>query len=457
MAASSDARGRAGQRSRAASKVDEWPRERCDLIVRKCRIAGRTQLLDVAVRGDRIAAIGEALPMDADVELAANGRLASPAFVEPHIHLDKVGVAPLLGPNQSGTLAEAIRLLHRTKQGSSVDDVARRAGRVIEQAVLSGTTVIRSHVDVDTIGGLTPLRGVLKAAHEHADICDVQIVAFPQEGLRRDPGADELMRAAMQGGATVVGGMPHWEVNATDAAAHVRFCMDLAREYDADVDMHVDETDDPGSRTFEILLDATAEYKWQGRVTAGHCCAMAAWEARYRETMIARAAQLGVNVITNPATNLMLQGREDSEPRRRGLPPVKELLAAGVRVACGQDCVHDAFYPFGAADPLQVALILCHAAQLSTPREVETSLRMITENAAAVLRLQAYGLAVGSVAEMVILDAEDGSEALRNQADRRFVIRRGRLVAETSSSRQLHRAPDRTGASIHSSGIATDT
>ena len=383
-------------------------------------------------------------------ELDVAGRLITAAFVEPHIHLDKVAVAPLIGPNKSGTLSEAIESLHRTKRAATVDEVAARAGHVIELAVLSGTTTIRSHVDVDTIGGLKPLQGVIQAAHEYADLCDVQIVAFPQEGISRDPGADRLMAQAMKSGATVVGGMPHWELDAAAARAHVRLCMELAREHDADVDMHIDETDDPSSRTLEMLVDATEEFGWNGRVTAGHCCAMAAWEPEYRARVIDRTARSGVSVVTNPATNLMLQGRLDSEPRRRGLPPIKELLAAGVRVTCGQDCVQDAFYPFGVADPLQVALILCHAAQLSTRDEVAAALRMIGPEAAAVLRLPSYGLSVGAFADIVVLDAEDKHEALRTQAHRRWVIRRGRVVAETTTAQAVHRIKDQADRPLES-------
>jgi cytosine/creatinine deaminase len=410
-----------------------------DLVIRDCRVDDMPHLVDIAIKGSRIHKVSPHLAAQAQLELAADGRLASPAFIQPHLHLDKADAGPLTGVNQSGTLAEAIRLLHAAKRAATADEVAQRAGRIIELAVMAGTTVIRSHVDVDTIGGLTPLTGVLRAAREHADICEVQLVAFPQEGLLRDPGADTLMAAAMRAGATVVGGMPHWERNPRDAAEHVRICLDLARKHDADVDMHIDETDDPGSRTLEMLLDATEKYGWQGRVSASHCCAMAVWEPEYTSSMIARAAALQVNVITNPATNLLLQGRGDGAARRRGIPPVKDLLAAGVRVACGQDCVHDAFYPFGTGDPLQVALILCHAAQLSTPAEIRSGMTMIRSAAAAAIGRQGYGLLPGCLADVVVLEAETAEEALRTQAGRRFVIRHGRLVAETIASRRLQR------------------
>jgi cytosine deaminase len=363
--------------------------------------------------------------------------------VDPHIHLDKVEVSPLLPPNRTGTLNEAIALLHRTKRVASTEEVAARAGVIIRRAVAAGTTYIRSHVDVDTVGGLRPLEGVARARAEHADICEIQIVAFPQEGIERDPGTEDLMREAMERGADLVGGMPHWERTAEGSRRHVELCMDLAERHDADVDMHIDETDDPASRTLEMLINATEVHGWGGRVAAGHVCAMAAWDDGYAADMVARAASVGVALITNPCTNLVLQGRLDSEPRRRGLLRVKEALAAGVLIGCGQDCVNDTFYPFpfGAADQLQVALILAHAAQLSTPPEIVAALRMIRQDAARILRLQRYGVAEGSQADLVVLEAGDLHEALRYQVPRRWVIRQGRVVAETTTDRWLHRGP----------------
>ncbi|MGH2820221.1 MAG: amidohydrolase family protein, partial [Actinomycetota bacterium] len=315
-----------------------------------------------------------------------------------------------------------------------------RAGEVIRQAVSAGTTLLRTHVDVDPIGGLTPLEGVVQACAEHSDLCEIQIVAFPQEGIERSPGTTDLMERAMDSGADVVGGMPHWETSPEAARRHIEFCFDLAVAHDADVDMHVDETDDPSSRTLEILISETERRGWGGRVTAGHCCAMAAWEDDYAGNIVHRAAEVGVGIITNPATNLLLQGRADREPRRRGITRVKELLDAGVRMGCGQDCVNDAFYPFGAADQLQVALILCHAAQLSTPSEIRRALMMVQEDAAAILRSDGDGITKSAPANLVVLEAEDIFEALRLQVSRRWVFHRGRLVAETMSDRRIHRA-----------------
>ena len=406
-------------------------------MIRGARIDGRAGLHDVAVAGERIAAIGAGL--EAPREIAAGGRLVSPAFVQPHIHLDKVLTGPLLGPNESGTLADAIALSHTVKRAATAEEVRARAGTVIRQAVIAGTTAIRSHVDVDTIGGLTGLAGVAAARDDHADLCSVQLVAFPQEGIERDPGTAELMARAMESGADVVGGMPHWEADLAAARRHIAYCLDLAVRHDADVDMHVDETDDPYWRSFEILVEEAERRGWGPRTTAGHLCARAGWEDGYAAAVIARAAAAGVMVAANPPTNLMLQGRDGGEPRRRGIPRIKELLAAGVVVGAGQDCVDDAFYPFGAADPLQVALIVAHAAQLGTPDEITAALRMVGADAARLLGLPDYGLVPGARADLVILDAESGRDALREQAARRWVLRGGRVVAETVTERRLHR------------------
>jgi cytosine/creatinine deaminase len=425
-----------------------------DVVLRRCRIEGTDGTVDIAISGERIADLGPSLPLEADLEVDLEGRIASPAFVQPHLHLDKVGVGSLLGSNRSGTLSEAISLLHRTKRDSTVEDVAARAGRVIREAVLAGTTFIRSHVDVDTIGGLIPLAGVRRAAEEHADVCDVEIVAFPQEGILRDPGTKELLRHAMDHGANVVGGMPHWELSPEASRRHIEFCMDLAVERNADVDMHVDETDDPASRTLEMLIDATAMRGWQGRVSAGHCCAMAAWEDEYAARIIREAAETGVSVITNPATNLFLQGRGDHEPRRRGIPRIKEIIGAGVRLAAGQDCVEDAFYPFGACDQLQVALILCHAAQLTTPDEIGQALSAVRTAAAALVGIRDYGLRSGARADIVVIDADDIRDALRRLPPRTLVVHRGRIVAATKVEPRLFVGEGR-GASRLAQNAAT--
>jgi len=408
-----------------------------DLLIRKARIIGQRGLRDIGIEAGKIIKIGK-ITKRARKTIDAKGMLASPAFIDPHIHLDKVLIAEELRPNVSGTLREAIELIWERKRRYTVADIKRRAGEVIRMAALNGTTRMRTHVDVDTIGGLMPLKGLLATRKAFKDLMDIQIVAFPQEGIIHDPGTEELMRKAMELGADLVGGMPHHERSHEEAKRHIDIAFDIAREFNADIDMHVDETDDPNSRSLEYLAEKTIAEGYQGRVTAGHTCALAAYPDDYAREVIRKVKLADINMITNPVTNLVIQGREDKQPIRRGITRVKELLAAGVNVTFGQDCVYDAFYPFGRADMLEVALITAHAAQLTTPAEIETVFKMMTTNAARTLGvLDDYGIAVGKRADIVILDAKSPKDAIRRQADRRYVIKGGRVIAESSSLKKL--------------------
>lgn len=420
--------------------TDPMTDSKIDLVVRNALVWGASELQDYAFAGGRYVA----LPANAAVTTArtidANGKLAIPGFIEPHIHLDKALINEDVRVNVSGTLDEAIEIIWDRKQRYTVDDIVGRAGRVIQSAVANGVTRLRSHVDVDTIGGLRPLEGVLEARRQYADLIDIEIVAFPQEGILKNKGAEDLLWRAMEMGANVVGGMPFNEASPEDSRAHIRIAFDIAQKYNADVDMHVDETDNPAARTLEMLAQETIARDWQGRVTAGHTCALAAYPDDYANQIISLVREAGINMIMNPATNLMLQGRSDPQPKRRGITRVKELLAAGVNVSFGQDCVKDTFYPFGRSDMLEVALIAAHAAHMSQPDEIETVFAMPTRNAAALLRLNDYGTAAGCLGDMVILDASSAADAITKQADRLFVIKRGRVVAETTRISRVYRA-----------------
>jgi len=354
------------------------------------------------------------------------------------VHLDKALISEAVRDNVSGTLGEAIEIIWEKKKTYTTDEIVERAGRVIEWAVRNGTTILRSHVDVDTIGGLKPLEGVLAVRERWADLVDIQIVAFPQEGILKDPGAEDLMREAMRMGADVVGGMPYNEFTVEDSRRHIDIAFAIAAEHDADLDMHVDETDDPGARTLQYLAAKTIREGYEGRVTAGHTCALAAYEDPYAAKVIGMVEKARINMITNPATNLMLQGRFDCQPVRRGITRVRELMAAGVNVAYGQDCLKDTFYPtFGQADMLEVGLITAHAAHLSMPADIEALFDMPTINSARILRLADYGLEAGRAASLNVIAAPTVQEAFRTRPDRRYVIRRGRIVAETRTESRL--------------------
>jgi cytosine deaminase len=402
------------------------------------RLADGTTV-DVVVEGGRVAAVGPAVAAGVEQRLDAGGGLLLPAYIDTHIHLDKVLTRGRLAEHD-GTLEGAISAIHADKRAYTGEDVRRRARAVIESSVLTGTTRMRSHVDVDTIGGLIPLEGVLAAAADCADLAEVQVVAFPQEGIVRDPGTAELMRTAMERGATAVGGMPHWERTLEDQREHVRFCFDLAQRFDADVDMHVDETDDGSVRTLAMVVDETERRGWQGRVTAGHVCALAAADDVYAERAITGCARAGVTVVSNPVTNLVLQGRGDRGLVRRGTTRVRELLAAGVGVAFGQDCVLDGFYPFGRGDLLEVALVSAHAAHLATVSEQHQVLAAVTSVPATAWRLgDEYGVRAGARADLQLYAAGSWPEVLRLQDPPRQVWFRGRPVARTTVTRELMR------------------
>jgi cytosine deaminase len=413
-----------------------------DLIVRNARAWGAGAPQDFAFSGGRYVDAASAGDVGSARIVDAGGKMAIPGFVEPHIHLDKALINEDVRVNQSGTLTEAIEIIWERKKRYTVEDIVGRAGRVIRSAAGNGVTRMRSHVDVDTIGGLRPLEGVLEARRRYAGLVDIEIVAFPQEGILKNPGAEKLLRQAMEMGADLVGGMPFNEASPADSREHIRIAFDIAQEHDADVDMHVDESDDPNARTLEMLAQATIERGWHGRVTAGHTCALAAYPDDYAARVIALVKEAGINIIMNPVTNLMLQGRLDRQPIRRGITRVKELLAAGVNVSFGQDCVKDTFYPFGRADSLEVALIAAHAVHLSQPAEIEEVFAMPTRNAAKLLRLDDYGMTPGCLGDLVILDADTPADAITRQADRICVIKNGRVVAETVTERRLHWQPE---------------
>ncbi|GAB1431810.1 amidohydrolase family protein [Spirochaetota bacterium] len=408
-----------------------------DMVLKNGKLREKHGLWDILISNGVIKEVSENIKAGGAEEIDVKGKLVVPSFVEPHIHLDKVNIVDVVRPNKSGSLKEAIEIIWDKKAKYTNEDIVNRAGDIIERAISNGTTFIRTHVDVDTIGGLTPLDGVLKVKEKYAGMADIQIVAFPQEGIIKDPGTDKLMLKAMETGADVVGGMPANEKTPADSKKHIETCFDIAEKFDAPIDMHVDETDDPFYRTLEMLADETSKRGMHGRVTAGHTCALAAYDDHYASYVIEKCKEANIRFITNPATNLMLQGRGDKQPIRRGITRVKELLAAGLTLSFGQDCVKDTFYPFGSADMLQVALITAHAAQMGLPEEIEKVFDMCTFDAAKILELENYGIKEGCKADLVVLDTDNIKDAIRLQPARLYVIKGGQIIAKNSTSKWL--------------------
>src|SRR6266702_3994001 len=393
------------------------------------RLADGTRA-DIVVDGERIAQVGRGGAEGVPDRVDCSGKLLLPAFIDGHVHLDKALIRDELREHD-GTLAGAIGAIHERKRRYTAADGSARARAVIEDSVRLGTTRLRSHVDVDTIGGLVALEGVMAAAADCADIAEVRTIAFPQEGLIRDPGAFQLMEAALEAGADVVGGMPHWELEEASQREHVRFCFDLAERFDRDIDMHVDETDDAGVRTLEMVADEALARGYNGRVCAGHVCSLSAADNAYADRVIEKCRRAEISIAANPVTNLVLQGRGDRGLIRRGTTRIGEFRAAGVNVLFGQDCIEDGFYPFGRGSMLEVVLISAHAAHLTTKADLAFALRAVTEAPARLMRLGDYGLKPGCRADLMWLPVPTWEDALRLQPPPSRVWFRGRLVAES--------------------------
>ncbi|MDT5043333.1 MAG: cytosine/creatinine deaminase [Actinoplanes sp.] len=362
------------------------------------------------------------------------GRLVTPPLVEPHIHLDAALTVGQPRPNASGTLFEGIAIWAERVRDLSVEDVKHRARQVLRWQLAHGVQHVRSHVDVCD-PQLRALRALVELREEARGMVDLQLVAFPQQGILSFDGGADLMRTAVELGADVVGAIPHYELTREDGVESVRFAMALAEEHGLRVDIHCDETDDEHSRFVEVMAAETIRRSMSGRVTASHTTAMHSYNAAYASRLIANIARAGLHMVTNPLDNAVLQGRFDIGPVRRGHTRVKQLLEAGVNVAIGHDSVLDPWYPLGHGDPLQAAFVLAHLGQLSGDAELRTLIDMITVAPAAALGVADYGLDLGNPADLVVFEARSEAEALRLQRPRNLVLRAGRIVAATDPAR----------------------
>jgi cytosine deaminase len=411
-----------------------------DLIVRNARISPTLQhgsgLFDIAIDGDRIAEVGPpgGVPVAASGrEIDAAGGLVAPPFADTHIHLDSVLTVGEPRYNESGTLIEGILTWAERKQTLGHEDVKRRAREAILWKVAQGTGFIRSHVDVCD-PGLTALRALLELREEVRGLVDLELIAFPQDGVLSFPDGAALMREAMELGCDVVGGIPHYELTREDGIAEVGFVFDLAREFGAPLDLHCDETDDEQSRFLEHVAARTLHDGLQGRVAASHVTAMASYNDAYAFKLLQILRRAGVTIVANPLTNILLQGRFDSYPKRRGVTRVKELDAAGVNVACGYDCIMDPWYPLGTGSMLDALFMLVHVAQMSGRHELFRAFDMVTRNP-LVGAGRDWTIEAGKPANLILLDCPDEVEAIRLRPAVRATIRLGRVVAETEPAR----------------------
>jgi cytosine deaminase len=401
-----------------------------DFIVRNATLPSGATGRDIAVKDGRIVELRPNIAGEAAQAIDASGHLVSPPFVDSHFHMDATLSLGLPRLNESGTLLEGIELWGELKPHLTVEALKQRALALCRWSIARGTLAIRSHVDICD-DRLLAVDALLEVREEVKDWIDLQLVAFPQDGYLRYARSPENLKRALDKGVDVVGGIPHFERSMADGAESVRQLCEVAAARSLKVDMHCDETDDPLSRHIESLTYETQRLGLQGRVTGSHLTSMHSMDNYYVTKLMALMQEAEVHAVANPLINITLQGRHDSYPKRRGMTRVKELLQQGINVAFGHDCVMDPWYPMGSHDMLEVAHMGLHVAQMTGVEEQKACFAAVTENGAKALQLEGYGLAPGCHADMVILQAGDVLEALRLKPARLFVIRRGKVIAET--------------------------
>jgi len=413
-----------------------------DLIVRHCNLPDGRTGLDIGVQQGRIVAVQAQLPGQAAQELDAAGQLVSPPFVDAHFHMDSTLSYGLPRINQSGTLLEGIALWGELKPHLTQEAIVERALRYCDWAVAKGLLAIRSHVDICD-PRLLATEALLHVRERVKPYLDLQLVAFPQDGVLRSQQALPQLQRALDMGVDVVGGIPHFERTMADGAESVRVLCELAAHRGLRVDMHCDESDDPLSRHIETLAFHAQRLGMQGRVAGSHLTSMHSMDNYYVSKLLPLIKEAGVAAIANPLINITLQGRHDSYPKRRGMTRVPEMLAAGIPVAFGHDCVMDPWYSLGSGDMLEVAHMGLHVAQMTGQAAMRQCFDAITTTPAGILGLGGYGLDVGCHADMVILQARDPVEAIRLRATRLTVIRRGQVVAQSPASVAALQLPGR--------------
>jgi cytosine/creatinine deaminase len=416
-----------------------------DLLVHNATLPDGRSGMSIAVQDGRISEVTAGLDAPAAEKLDAQGLLVAPHFVDPHFHMDATLSYGLPRVNQSGTLLEGIALWGELKPLLTAEALIERALAYCDWAVAKGLLAIRSHVDTSD-PSLLAVDALLEVKRRVAPYLDLQLVAFPQDGVLRSPGGVANLKRALDKGVDVVGGIPHFERTMADGAASVKLLCELAAERGLPVDMHCDESDDPLSRHIETLAFETQRLGLQGRVTGSHCTSMHSMDNYYVSKLLPLIAEAGVSVIANPLINITLQGRHDSYPKRRGMTRVPELMAQGVNVAFGHDCVMDPWYGMGSGDMLEVAHMGLHVAQMTGQNGIRQCFDAVTVNAAKAFGLGGYGLEAGCDASFVLLQARDSVEAIRLRATRLKVYRRGRLLAETPAATATLHLADRPAA-----------
>lgn len=402
-----------------------------DLIVRNANLPDGRKGIDIGIQGGKIIAVEPNLQAQAGEEIDATGRLVSPPFVDPHFHMDATLSLGLPRMNVSGTLLEGIALWGELRPIVTKEELVDRALRYCDLAVTQGLLFIRSHVDTSD-PRLVTVEAMIEVREKVAPYIDLQLVAFPQDGYYRSPGAIDALNRALDMGVDIVGGIPHFERTMGEGTASVEALCRIAADRGLPVDIHCDETDDPLSRHIETLAAETIRFGLQRRVAGSHLTSMHSMDNYYVSKLIPLMAEAEINVIPNPLINIMLQGRHDTYPKRRGMTRVRELMDAGLNVSFGHDCVMDPWYSMGSGDMLEVGHMAIHVAQMAGIDDKKKIFDALTVNSARTMGLAGYGLEKGCNADLVILQASDTLEALRLKPNRLAVIRRGKVIARST-------------------------
>ena len=404
-----------------------------DLLITNANLPDGREGQSIAVEGGKITEVAPSIHADSVQTIDAAGMLVSPPFVDAHFHMDATLSYGLPRVNESGTLLEGIALWGELKPHLTQEALVERALAYCDWAVAKGLLAIRSHVDVCD-SRLLAVEALLHVKARVKPYLDLQLVAFPQDGVLRSPGALDNLKRSLDLGVDVVGGIPHFERTTAHGAASVKLLMELAAERGLPVDMHCDETDDPMSRHIETLTFETQRLGMQGRVTGSHLTSMHSMDNYYVSKLIPLLAEARMNVVANPLINITIQGRHDTYPKRRGMTRVPELMQAGINVAFGHDCVMDPWYSLGTGDMLEVAHMGLHVGQMTAQAQMKACFDAVTVNPAKTLELKDYGISAGCNADMVLLQAANPVEALRTRATRLAVIRGGKIIAQTPAS-----------------------
>lgn len=405
-----------------------------DILIKRARLQDGQPLQDVAIKNGRIEAVSESINQEANRTIDANGKVLIPGLVESHIHLDKALIADRL-PNKSGTLAEALEVTAKLKPTFTKEDIAERAGKTLDMLIKHGITHVRTHSEFDPSQGFTGFEVIMQLKEQYKSLVDIQVVAFPQEGILKLPGTEKMMYEAMEMGADVVGGIPY---NDTPADKHVDLVFEIAKKYDKPIDFHQDFKDDMEGSMIEYVADKTIAEGYQGRVSVGHLTSLGAAPREQLLPIIEKMNNAGISVMSLPATDLHLGGRKDEFNVRRALTPIRQLRDGGVNVCIATNNIRNAFTPYGNGDLLQTAMLAIPVAHLGGAADLATVLPMITTNPAKALQLQDYGIEPGNAANMVLLDTDSVTNAIIDLPTRLFVIKNGKITVETEKAVKVH-------------------